>query len=682
MQADLPVSYDPRHLRHLWEGKAWLILTGLCLTLGIASLLFFPVQPIQQADLHLYDWMQKNRRISPHSDLPVLVGIDEESLAAYGQWPWPRYRIALLIARLQQQGAEVVALDFLMPEPDRTSPEVIRFERQRDKVDPSSPTLAVGQDNNTQRLAAVLGQGKTVLGYYLVFSETNMPAREQAAPKIPDGTILARAFGSTDGWPKPRGTIRSLPQLTASASAEGFTNAIHDFDGVLRRVPLLQLYNANVQPSLALSALLLSASDRALRLDKEGAEVSLRWNDKRIPLDESGSLLVDFRRAVPPFPYISARDVLDDRHAPGDLKGKIVLLGAWAKGLGDSHTTSSGRVLNGLEVHATIIDNIASGTFISRPGWARGAELWAVLLLGTISTLVLSRAGAALSLFTVFAGTAGCFWIGQQLLVSQGLYLSPLLPMLTMTLTALVLSLLKYSIEARKVRQRTRALVEAQDTIITSMSALAEARDKETGGHILRTQRYVEILAKHLSRTPKYAYLDETTIDLLMKSAPLHDIGKVGIPDIILHKPGKLTDDEFAIMKSHTLIGAEALTKVIGGACHPENNDFLTLAKQMIISHHEHWDGTGYPHGLRGEAIPLAGRLMALADVYDALVSRRVYKQGYSHSQAQAFILQNSGTQFDPDVVAAFTERSEDFLKVSQSFSDETAQECGHVQHA
>lgn len=681
MSANLPVSYDPRHLRRLWEGKVWLILTGLCLTLGIASLLFFSVPPIQQADLRLYDWMQNGRRTPPRSGLPVLVGIDEESLAAYGQWPWPRYRLALLIGRLQQQGAEVIALDFLMPELDRTSPEVIRFERRRDNVDPTLPALAAGQDSNSQRLAEVLGEGKTVLGYYLNFSGANVSAREQPPPKTPEGMVLTRAPGSTDKWPKPGGAIRSLPQLTASASAEGFTNALHDIDGTLRRVPLLQPYNGNVHPSLALSALLLSSPDRSLKINKEDSETSLWWNNKRIPLDESGNLLVDFRQTQPAFPYVSARDVLDGRYASGSLKGKIVLLGAWAKGLGDAHSTPSGHVLNGLEIHATIIDNIAAGTFISRPGWARGAELFAVLFLGALSTLLLSRAGATLSLLAVLAGTAGCFWAGRQLLVSQGLYLSPLLPMLTTVVTALVLSLFKYSIEARKVRQRTKALVEAQDTIIHSMSALAEARDKETGGHILRTQHYVEILAKQLAHTPKYVDLDESTIDLLAKSAPLHDIGKVGIPDSILHKPGQLTDDEYAIMKAHTLIGAEALTKVIGGACHPENNDFLTLAKQMIVSHHEHWDGTGYPHGLRGEEIPLAGRLMALADVYDALISRRVYKQGYSHPQVMELILQNSGVQFDPDVVAAFMEKNEEFLKVSQSFSDEAEPEAEHVQH-
>jgi adenylate cyclase len=252
------------------------------------------------------------------------------------------------------------------------------------------------------------------------------------------------------------------------------------------------------------------------------------------------------------------------------------------------------------------------------------------------------------------------------------MYLSPFMPMLTPVLIMTMLSLLKYGIEARKVRQRTLDLVEAQDTIIFSMSALTETRDKETGGHIKRTRRYVETLARQLATMPRYHELDELTIELLAKSAPLHDIGKVGIPDSILHKPGELSEQEYEIMKSHTLIGVHALTRTIGGTEHPEQHDFLHFARQMIEAHHERWDGSGYPHGLRGEEIPLAGRLMALADAYDAMVSRRVYKQEYPHEEALEIIRKNAGKLFDPDVVTAFLARKEDFLRIAHECSEES----------
>jgi adenylate cyclase len=663
---------DNNRLRHdlgrFWAGKFLLHAAGLCLTLAVALLSVFPPESVQKVDLFVYDLMGAGRVIPPQSTAPVLVGIDEESLAAFGQWPWPRYRLAMLVEQLQRLGAGVIALDILMPEPDRSSPEVIRMERQRDLAEGDAPAPQDGGDSNSQRLAASLRQGATVLGYYFDFSHPSAPTRQQHPPAAPPGMVVTRSAHATDLWPKPQGQIRSLPLLTDAASAEGFTNALEDLDGTLRRVPLLTSAEGKELPSLALAALLLSSSQRALRLGNDGAESFLHWDKRAIPIDSAGNILLDFRSQR--HPYFSAKTILAGEAAPGSLQGKIVLVGSWATGLGDWHLVPPGRSVNGLEVHATVIDNILAGTFIAKPEWARGAELFAVLVAGAICTLLLSRSGFMLPLLTVIAGTTGLYWGARQLLVVQGLHLSPLLPILTLLLITGFLSLLKYAIEARKLHLRTLDLIEAQDEIIVSMSVLAEARDKETGGHIQRTQRYVEILARQLATTPRYAHLSESDIELLAKSAPLHDIGKVGIPDSILQKPGKLTAAEYTTMQSHTSIGAEALTRIVVGTGHPEKQTFLDYARQMTESHHERWDGEGYPHGLRGEEIPLAGRLMALADVYDALISKRVYKKGLTHSEVRDFIAQNSGTQFDPDVVAAFAARNEDFFKVAQQFAD------------
>ena len=659
-----PSRKRPTRLLPLWEGRAVLIVTGLCLTSLTALFLFFQPLLIQQAELRLYDLMLSGRTTPPQSNVPVLVGIDEESLGAYGQWPWPRYRLGRLVERLHGLGAKVVALDFLMPENDRTAPEVIISERRRDQELAPIPPANGQKDSNSQRLAEAMLKGNTALGYFFDFTGRDaLPALP--APAVPVGMIVTRVGGSDAAWPKPTAMIRSIPDLTRAASAEGFTNARHDRDGALRRVPLLLPYDGELYPSLALSALLLSSNDRTLRLSRDAAETTLNWGNRRIPLDHEGHLLLDFRDQQHPFPYHSAKSVLAGTLSPGSLHGKVVLVGPWAKGLGDYHLTPSGQSVSGLTVHATVIDNILANTFINRPGWARGAELFAVLLLGLLSSWLLSRSGFLLSLLTVTAGTAGCYAGCRLLMVSKGLYISPLLPMLTSIIVMTILSLLKYGIEARKVRHRTRALIEAQDTIIISMSSLTEARDKETGGHILRTQRYVEILARQLSTMPNFKDLDETSIELLTKSAPLHDIGKVGIPDSILQKAGNLTEQEYAIMKSHTVIGAQALTRTIDSTAHPEHLDFLHYAQQMIESHHEHWDGSGYPYGLRGDEIPLAGRLMALADVYDAMISRRVYKEEIPHEKAREFILKNSGIQFDPDVVAAFIARNEDFQRIA-----------------
>jgi adenylate cyclase len=655
-----------------WEGKRLLYGAGFFLTLAVAALSVFKPTPLHRIDLLLYDLMVVGRATPPRSNVPVLVGIDEDSLAAYGQWPWPRYRLAALVEDLQKLGAQVVALDILMPEPDRSSPEMILAQRQRGLMKAPASMPPDDQDSHSRRLAVALSRGTTILGYYLDFSRPSAPRQQQSPPALPAGTILTSSPHSTDLWPRPKGLIRGLPLLTKAASAEGFTNALEDIDGTLRRAPLLLLSpEGKVLPSLALTSLLLASQERALHLVKDRAGTSLLWDDLRIPLDSAGNMLVDFRSEA--HPYLSARTILDGKAAPGSLQGKIVLVGVWAKGLEDLHLGPSGKSINGLEIHATIIGNILAETFIARPDWARGAELFAVLFAGIVCTLLLSRFGFGLSLLTVMVGTTGCYWGARQLLVSQGVHLSPLLPILALVLVTAVLSLLKHGIEARKLHSRTQDLLEAQDDIIIGMSVLAEARDKDTGMHIRRTQRYVEILARQLATTPRYAHLTGQDVELLAKSAPLHDIGKVGIPDSILQKPGPLTADEYTVMQAHTLLGADAITRMVVGSGHAEKQHFLDYARQMIESHHERWDGHGYPHGLRGEQIPLAGRLMALADVYDALVSGRVYKKELSHAEVRDFIAQQSGTQFDPDIVAAFMARHEDFYKVAQEFADVTA---------
>ncbi|MGR5126178.1 HD-GYP domain-containing protein [Photobacterium swingsii] len=207
-----------------------------------------------------------------------------------------------------------------------------------------------------------------------------------------------------------------------------------------------------------------------------------------------------------------------------------------------------------------------------------------------------------------------------------------------------------------------------RDVAIVGLSALAESRDNETGAHILRTQEYVRALANKLKHHDNFRdYLTQERIELLYKSAPLHDIGKVGIPDAILLKPGKLTDNEFEIMKTHAAIGAEALAtaeKQMG------SSSFLTLAREIALTHHEKWDGSGYPSGLSADDIPLSGRLMALADVYDALISERVYKPAFSHEKARNIILQGKGTHFDPLVVEAFIACESEFILIAQNYQD------------
>lgn len=219
------------------------------------------------------------------------------------------------------------------------------------------------------------------------------------------------------------------------------------------------------------------------------------------------------------------------------------------------------------------------------------------------------------------------------------------------------------------LRAATDELKRTRDVTIMSLASLAETRDNETGAHLLRTQRYVRALAEHLRWHPRFRnHLDPDTIMLLFKSAPLHDIGKVGIPDRILLKPSRLSEREFEVMKTHTSLGAAALRAAeaqLGGS------SFLRIAREIAETHHERWDGHGYPAGLRGEEIPVSGRLMALADVYDALISERVYKRAFSHAEARAIILEGRERHFDPAVVDAFLSAEGEFVRIAAEFRDE-----------
>ena len=210
-----------------------------------------------------------------------------------------------------------------------------------------------------------------------------------------------------------------------------------------------------------------------------------------------------------------------------------------------------------------------------------------------------------------------------------------------------------------------------QNVSIRALAHLAETRDPETGDHILRTQSYVRTLSKHLQTHPRFSdTITDHYIQLLTKSAPLHDIGKVGIPDHILLKPGKLTADEWAIMQTHAELGARSIELAQKDVDQPV--EFLNLATEIAHWHHERWDGSGYPDGLKGDAIPVSARLMTLADVFDALISRRVYKPAMPFEQARDLISAGRNSQFDPDITDAFMSEFDEFVAIARRYQDGT----------
>jgi putative two-component system response regulator len=222
----------------------------------------------------------------------------------------------------------------------------------------------------------------------------------------------------------------------------------------------------------------------------------------------------------------------------------------------------------------------------------------------------------------------------------------------------------------RLVEERTAQLSRMQDATIMAMATTAAMRDNETGKHIVRTQRYVEALARKLQEHPRFAgLLTDENIALLVKSVPLHDIGKVGVPEKILRKPGKLDPEEFAVMQQHALHGRDTiqmLEQFLGSS-----NGFLKFAREIVYSTQERWDGTGYPEQMAQEQIPVSARLMAVADVYDALISKRVYKEAFSHGVAVDIMGKERGTRFDPDVLDAFLAIAGQFADIAAQYQDD-----------
>ena len=234
----------------------------------------------------------------------------------------------------------------------------------------------------------------------------------------------------------------------------------------------------------------------------------------------------------------------------------------------------------------------------------------------------------------------------------------------------MLISLSNYFYENLWVKANEKLTLK-ENQMLASLNSLSLARDNETGNHIIRTQHYVKVLATRLKSLGHYTEeLSDDAIELLFKAAPLHDIGKVGIPDEILLKPSKLTPSEWAIMKTHTTIGESVLGAAEATIQNNENEDVISKAIKIAGGHHEKWDGTGYPRGLKGQNIALEARIMAIADMYDALISDRVYKRAWPHDKAVKEILSKKNTQFDPVIVDAFLLEIDQFNKISRSLKD------------
>ncbi len=380
-----------------WQGVVF--LSGFLVTLLFSLASIFPPPFLSLVGLKVYDSMVRSLPKSEPGLRPVIVDLDEKSLAEFGQWPWPRYRVALLLDKLQRLGAQAVGLDIIFAEADRTSLLILQKEMERDlHVRFSLAGLPQPLLDNDLALAEVLRQGPFVLGYKFTFAENQAPDKEEFLHPLdavlPQGSKAARydfLFAARDA------TV-NIPQLSAAVNASGFVNYPADADGVLRRVPLLLRYRDKVYPGLALATVLKAWGVRQVNLDMQAEGLAaVVINDRRIPVDAVSNLLLAYQGAGHFFDYLSAADILNDAVPKERVAGRIVLVGTSAAGLMDSHPTPLDPLYPGVEVHATIIDNITNGHFLARPLWAGGFEFAALIVLGGLSTLLLARANALVS---------------------------------------------------------------------------------------------------------------------------------------------------------------------------------------------------------------------------------------------------------------------------------------------
>ena len=633
-------------LRSLRRRRPLVLWCGLIPILAVALLTVYRPGALARLDNAVYDVLLRSMPVKHPSAQIVIVDIDEHSLSDVGQWPWRRDVVGRLIERLRGLGAAVVALDIIFAEPDR--------DTAGSGVDPDAA------------LAEALSPGGTVLGYAMTFDAAT---RTNAACVLhPAGAAVLMPEEDTDDLPlfAATGAICSLPALARSAGASGFLNAAPDPDGILRRAPLLVHYNGHVYPSLALASVAAVTGEGDLALHATNANAaSLSFGDRVVPLDGRGNALLRYRGKKRTFPYLSAADVLNGRIAASDVRNKIVLVGTTALGTREVVATPLDTLFAGVEVQATIADNLLRHDFLARAAHGTALELALVLGLGLAVVQLLVWRGPFPALLGGIAGLT-TLWLGIVRHVSaDGAFISPLYPALGVLLPFAAMTLATVFVERRRADTAARDRTTAQQLMVQSLLSLTETRDGETGRHSLRTQQYTGLLAEQLSRHPAFhAYLTPERIRLLSSLAPLHDIGKVGIPDQILNKPGLLTPDEMAQMRTHPVLGRDVILKAerqVG----VRDDATLAMAKDIVYTHHERWDGSGYPQGLQGTAIPIEGRVLAVVDVYDALVARSLYRARRSHEEAVSFIADGRGTHFDPDVVDAFLAVAAEFKRLS-----------------
>lgn len=557
----------------------------------------------------------------------VVVEIDERTVSEHGRWPWPRDLTAALIRAVAAGKPAAVALSMMFPESSQEDTE----------------------------LAAALAASGAVAGYHFEPEEKGPEQAICGIEPLPDG------LQSESLLPSAGGVLCNTPRIADSLAHSGFLNAEADPDGMLRRLPLLTSYRGKLYPSLALATVRATRPGAVIGLkqDPSGAMV-IRLGDGERVLDRQGRIWPQWY-SKPAFQRVIAADLLAGRFDPSSFVGRIVMVGVTAKGSGDLWRTKIDMEYPGVYVHASTAWSLLQAEELGPVGLDVGWSVAMAVILGLATTALAQGKMAVMIPFLYAACFAPLYWSPLRE------YISPIPGLVSISSNIAVAGCLRWRRTRVQAQRNRQGLKAAQEFMLAALASLTALRDVETGGHLERIQRSLRMLCESLQDRPRFAgYLTPETIDLLVTVAPIHDIGKIGIPDEILLKKGRLTVEEMSLVKLHVHYGREVLEKARAksGLDHPV---LFEMCSALVFSHHERWDGSGYPCGLSGEAIPLPARLLAVVDVYDALVSRRVYKPEYTHAEAVLEIEAGRGTQFDPEIVDAFLAHQDRICPLSRA---------------
>ncbi len=466
--------YNTRTMRR-FSPSMRLVAAGIIVTVIAAIIWFFNPSYLISRNNRCYDYFIQEHHLLEKSNVPVIVDIDEASLEKYGQWPWPRYRLASMLNTIAESAPAAIGLDILFGEPDRTSPDRIQSELQHELgFDVQFVGLPGYLMKHDQMMADALSNTSSVLGFYCRFDQPR-PSEDDVLNSFEDGvgqylkkrpfrilaswkqaghrrdTILAQGFVAT-------GLITPIDILAQAAEGSGFMNAMPDFDGVLRRTPLLIEHETSLYPSLALALIQMVRKESLMTLQMENRKIEVTFpadathGELNIPLDASANLFIHFRGAGKNYPYYSASDVLGKAVSPEEFKDKIVLVGSSATALKDIHVSPFGPDLVGVETHAAVIDTILTGDYIVIPSWAHIIELAALLTIGLVITLVFVRGKMSISLILPPV-MWGAIYLGSEFCFSRWhMFFSPVLVLFTLTIQFFILLLVTFfSTEKEKI---------------------------------------------------------------------------------------------------------------------------------------------------------------------------------------------------------------------------------------